>query len=128
MTKTSKPRETERSKYWRDVMKEWEASRMTQVSFCRERGISPAAFSWWRSEIKKRDRKEKAVVQPSEACQNSTPHGLPFVQISVPENIAPSASHDRIEIILASGHQIRVPQGFSSETLQRVLEVLESAC
>ncbi len=128
MTKTRKANETERSKYWRGGVKEWEASGMTQASFCRERELSPAAFSWWRSEFKRRDRKAEAGVQPSEAGKNPAPPRFPFVQVSVPETMAPCPPQDRIEIILPSGHQIRVPQEFSSETLQRVIEVLGAAC
>ena len=128
MTKTRKSRETERSKYWRGVVQEWEASGMTQVSFCQERDVSPAAFSWWRSEFKRRDRKVETGIQPSNRCKNPESHEFPFVQVSVPETMAACSPPERIEIILTSGHQIRVPQEFSSETLQRVIEVLEAAC
>lgn len=129
MTKKKQPRETERSKYWRRMVTEWEGSGTTQVAFCQERGLSPAAFSWWRSEFKRRDRKAKGGVQASEPCKNLDCRGIPFVQVTGLETIPPGlSSQDRIEIILASGHQIRVPQEFSSEALQRVLKVLESGC
>ena len=128
MTKIRKSKETERSKYWRHVVKEWETSGMTQAAFCRERDLSSAAFSWWRREFKKRDSKTKAGIQSTKPSKNSESHGLQFVQVSGLEKIAPFHPQDRIEIILANGHQIRVPHEFSSETLQRVLKVLESVC
>ena len=42
---------SERAKYWAGHLATWKASGLSQVAFCRQRGISIAAFRWWKRQL-----------------------------------------------------------------------------
>jgi len=151
-------KETARSRYWRGRMAAWERSGLTQAEFCRRKGLSRAAFGWWRHRFKKarweeeigartsadrdsgtRRRKRSAGRTEGNGRRNREKEsGEPaplFIPIEVKSGVvqdksgvAEESSGDRIEVMLASGHRLRVPNGFHSETLVRLVEILEGSC
>lgn len=42
---------TDRGKYWRDVVRAWQRSGLSQAAFCRERDIKPVSFGWWKRKL-----------------------------------------------------------------------------
>jgi hypothetical protein len=72
-------------------------------------GISAASLRWWSSQLNRTssDRTEAAALSP-----------LTFVEMTSAVRSEP------IEIVLASGERLRVPQAFDDAALERVLDVL----
>lgn len=67
----------DKSKYWTDVISDWERSKLSQPAFCKERDISYARFCYWRYELKKKKKQQAGhfrpvkVNGPSPITQNS---------------------------------------------------------
>jgi hypothetical protein len=49
-----------------------------------------------------------------------------FTEVPKPANVARTATV--VEIVLHSGHLVRVPAGVDADTLQRVLQALQTTC
>jgi hypothetical protein len=87
---------------WKKLIGEWERSGKTRQAFCKEKGLSMHTFSYWRTQV----RRDKPV------------NGK-FVQVS------PNGSTEPLEIKLAGGTVIKVPNRFDRGTLKNLLEVLQ---
>lgn len=43
---------TERQVFWREQLLQWAQSGLTQRQFCREQGLFPHAFTWWKAKYR----------------------------------------------------------------------------
>lgn len=104
-----------REAYWRKHVQAWERSGQSVRGYCRSRGLSEAAFHFWKRELKRRDG--------SAAAKADRPA---FAEMRLPS----SAMHEAlIEIAVAGSRRIQVHPGFDEETLVRVLAAVErGAC
>jgi hypothetical protein len=118
--------ETKRSRYWRRQVKAWESSGLTQVAFCQQKGLSLPAFRWWRGEFKKqREAEHEEKTSRTAECVRRD-EGTEFIPVVLRE--AAEEENGQIEVILRSGHRVSVLPHFDTETLQRVVQVLEGTC
>ena len=106
---------TEKEIFWMGKVEEQVRSGLTISAFCRREGISANSFFRWRRVLS-----ERGQAGASMPC--SAPKGL-FAPVSVvsPDDVAP------IELSLSSGHMLRVRPGFDSDTLVRLLALLDSS-
>jgi hypothetical protein len=82
------------------------------------RGIPPSTLSWWRRVF----RRAGAEDGNGTAVENA----VVFTEVPKPANApGPPAA---LEIVLHSGHLVRVPAGVDPATLQRVLQALRTTC
>ena len=108
---------------WRRRIQGYAHSGLTIQKFCEQEGLVAHQFSWWRSELKRRDAKAKPV---SNGPQNSKSNGKRAEAARfVPVRIEPS-QHASIEVVLDQPPRIRVSSGFDAELLREVVRVLES--
>ena len=105
---------TERAGEMRRLLRRWERSGLTLREFAQQRGIALSTLSWWRrvlrgasEEAGKGVAAEKAVVF-TEVLQPANAKRMPAV----------------VEVVVPSGHVVRVPAGADTATLQRVLQAL----
>lgn len=105
---------TERAGEMRRVLGRWERSGLTLREYAQQRGIALSTLSWWRrvlrgasEEAGKGVAAEKAVVF-TEVLQPANAKRMPAV----------------VEVVVPSGHVVRVPAGADTATLQRVLQAL----
>jgi hypothetical protein len=105
------------SRYWRAadarvVVEAWKRSEETLPEFARRHGISAKRLRRWARELEAQDAGEAdgAVLF----------HPVRLVQ---PERVEDRRA-GQIEIVLREGSTVRVPAGFASEDLERVLAVL----
>ena len=42
---------SDRGRYWRRLVSAWQRSGLTQVEFCRRRGVKVTAFGWWKRQL-----------------------------------------------------------------------------
>ncbi len=96
---------------WRDRVTRWRASGLNVRDFCRREGLSEPSFYSWRRALAERDADAVAPDAPA------------FVPVHVRADPAPPA----LEVVLRSGHLLRVPRGFDPDQLRRVVAALEAA-
>ena len=111
---------TERQAFWRDQLQQWAQSGMGQKQFCKQRGLSPHAFTWWKA--KYRDE----LNLPYRAIKKSTGKNSKgrFVEVKLSSHI-PDLLY---EVVLANKRSIRVTKGFDPGVLKRLISAVESIC
>jgi hypothetical protein len=93
------------SEFWREAVRRHAASGQTVREFCDDEGLSLSSFSRWRGKL----AKEGPVMLPLEVVGDGP--GLPV------------GSH--FEVLLRSGHHLRVPANFDAAALARLVAALE---
>ena len=102
-----------REAYWRGWVAAWARSGESVRGYCRSRGLSEAAFHFWKRELKRRD----AGAAP-------TADRPAFAEVRLPS----SAVHEAlIEIAVSGSRRIHVHPGFDEETLVRAIAAVERA-
>jgi hypothetical protein len=111
---------TLRGKFWREQIRKWSESGLTQVEYCEREDLSLAAFRWWKWHLGRRDQ-----GRPSASSGTSAkPRLLPLRLVPSP-SVPPAGSESVFEVVLKSGHRIRVPADFRSADLRRLIEAVE---
>ena len=107
-----------RAREMRRVLADWQGSGLTLREFGQQRGIPPSTLSWWR-QVFRRGGEEKMNRAPAA-------NTVVFTEVPQPTKLPRTASV--LEIVLRSGHMVRVPAGADTDTLQRVLQALQTTC
>jgi len=126
---------SEREAHWRQALADWSRSGLSEVAFCRERGLSPSAFHWWKGELVRRDaaRRSRSSSPSSAKAQEVKPKPA-LVAVRVAEGavdratVAPKANggvEGAVEVVLMNGRRVRVGSGFDGELLAQVVRALE---
>jgi hypothetical protein len=129
----------EREAHWRQALADWSGSGLSKMAFCRERGLSPSAFHWWRGELARRDAARRSrSSSPSSPTAQETKAGPTFVAVRLAEGAVGGAAvrftaeggvEGVVEVLLRGGRRVRVGSGFDGELLAQVVRVLEGlAC
>jgi hypothetical protein len=105
---------------WNAIVSDFRRSGLTQADFCRQRNISLASF---RYHFYKPLSPKPA---PSDARSSATAdhHFLPVTILPDPIQ-ASTASQPHLELILSNGRRIAVAPGFDTQTLRRLIAVVE---
>ncbi len=105
---------------WNALLGDFRRSGLTQADFCRRRNISLASF---RYHFYKPPSPKPA---PSDARSSATADHL-FLPVTIlPDPILSiTASQPRLELILSNGRRIAVAPGFDTQTLRRLIAVVE---
>jgi lambda repressor-like predicted transcriptional regulator len=115
-----------RDEHWADVVSEWRASGLSQMEFCRQRGISDRALNNWLYKSPYRERVARILAARSQGDAHAeTPRFLPVSVLAATRATDAQAVCAAIEIVLPSGPRIAVTPGFDAETLRRVVAALE---
>jgi len=102
----------------RRVLGRWQRSGLTLREFGEKRGIPPSTLSWWRQVFRRANEEEGN----SAAAENA----VVFTEVPKPSNVPRTSAV--LEIVLPSGHLVRVPAGADTGTLRRVLQALRTTC
>jgi hypothetical protein len=97
------------------VLDEWRRSGESLAGFARQRGVGDQRLRYWIGQLapsRGRDRRSASVR---------------FHPVQLVEGLGAGRPDSRIEVVLGAGRAVRVPPGFASEDLARVLEVLDGA-
>jgi hypothetical protein len=112
MAKTKK--KTSRAIYWQEHLSKWSESGLTQAEYCRRNKLSAAAFHWWKGQLRRKSKTQKA---PSTSMQFVEVHGVPPARVR---------SGETYEVVLSRGRAIRVDRDFDSDVLKRLIIAVES--
>jgi hypothetical protein len=107
-----------RAQQMRRVLAGWQGSGLTLREFGERQGIALSTLTWWRRVFRHAGDEEGNGV----AAENP----VVFTEVPAPANVPRTAAV--LEIVAPSGHLVRVPAGADSDTLQRVLQVLQTTC
>ncbi len=107
-----------RARQMRRVLERWQRSGLTLREFGEKRGIPPSTLSWWRRVFRGGGEEEGNGA----AVENA----VVFTEVPPPVNVAMTPAV--LEIVLDSGHIVRVPAGADTGTLRRVLQALQTTC
>ena len=115
MARKAGVRQVAERRYWREadarvLVEAWRNSGETLSGFARRHGVEPRRLARWVSRL-------------SGAGEGS----LRFHPVRLVESPPETGGGAPIEIQLAGGRRVRVPRGFETEDLRRVLVVLEEA-
>lgn len=100
----------ERELQWREHLESWRKSGLTQADYCRQHKLLQGDFSWWKSELARRDA-----------------GAGPFIPVRVPE--APPAREPgySFELVMAGGRVLRFDAGVNAAVLGAVVRALEGS-
>ena len=116
-----------REQHWREVIQRWHVSGQTVRVFCAEHHLSEPSFYSWRRTITLRDQPQQAG-----ACTPPTSRDEPAdLPTFIPVRVVPSAvdttppASAGLELVINSSRVVRVPPRFDTDTLRRLLTILE---
>lgn len=98
----------ENVRYWKSRVEEHRKSGLSQKEYCRQEGISYWSFSSWKRKVGTESDKLTGIP-------TSLVHSLSL------------RNKETIELIPEYGIRISIPDGFSEETLKRILSLLGTA-
>jgi transposase len=100
---------------WRQRLAQWRRSGLTIRRFCERRGLSQPSFYAWRRELLRRDARCAAATTTA-----------PSTTTFVPVQVVPAPTPSPLELVLRGGRILRVPPGFDTDTLRRLLATLDA--
>ena len=104
MSKSWKEINKEKAIFWKTHIDQWTESCLSQREYCRQNGLRPNRFTYWKIIIGKPNR-------PTE-----------LVQVSVPTHFCQAG----LKLNIGRELQVEIPNGFKKETLEQVLSVLKA--
>ncbi len=110
-----------RAREMRRVLVRWQRSGLTLREFGQQRGIPLSTLTWWRQVFRRAGEQMNAVSK-------SVPASDAVVFTEVPKPATVPTAPFVVEIVLRSGHVVRVPARADTDTLQRVLQALQATC
>ena len=117
---------------WRERIEAWRRSGQTQQEFCRTHGLAAGSFSHWKSELVRRDdlrasaHAAATAAAAGGAVRERSPEALGWSEVRWPA-AGPDVVRDGagFEIVLPGGRSVRLGARFETESLRRLLGVLE---
>ena len=111
MSKKQKESKSDQRQFWQMAIETWQSSGLSIRQFCKQEGLSEPSFYAWRKRLAQVDEPEankEAVCQPE-----------PFIQVSLPIE-----QRGGLELVLSSGHTLRISSPADIQTLTTVLSAL----
>ena len=105
---------------WNALLNDFRRSGLTQAEFCRRRQISLHSF---RKHLYQ-PRPSKPALGDDRSPASADHHFLPVTILPDPI-LSITASQPHLELILSNGRRIAVAPGFDSQTLRRLIAVVE---
>ena len=117
-----KNRDVSKERYWRKVIRRQGKSGETVAHFCAREGVPAHQFYWWKRTLRARDRqstREQIASDEDESARQDEQASNSFVPVRLP-----FMTDAPIEVVHPVGYVVRVPAGFDSQSLRRILATL----
>ena len=95
-------------KIWKSRLEEWARTNLSQVDYCRKHDLKKHQFTYWK-------RKFEKETLPS----------IEFVEIPKESPVPLHINHEPLKLAISSRFTIEIPDDFDTDTLKRVLQILE---
>lgn len=93
--------------HWREILRRWESSGLSQAAFCRQRRIPVWRFAWWKKRL--------------------SAEGPAAGSVFIPVRVAPSpAASSELELTLGSGRLLRFGADVPPARLAEIVVALEA--
>jgi len=107
--------DSDQRQFWQMVLDTFRTSGLSVRRFCKQEGLSEASFYAW--------RKKLSTSQKSSPCNEQTlPEPGAFIQVPVAQS-----ESSCLELVLASGHVLRIPSDIQRAFLSDVLSAVRQA-
>ena len=107
--------DTDQKQFWQMVLETFKSSGLSVRRFCKQEGLSEASFYAWRKKLSKSQKSstwnEQALPEPGS-----------FIQVPVVQS-----ESSCLELVLASGHILRIPSDIQRAFLSDVLSAVRGA-
>ena len=100
----------ERRQFWQMVIETWQDSGLSVSKFCKAEGLSEGAFYSWRKRLSVHTVQRKVPADPNPPA---------FIEVAMPKS-----DHVPLELVLSSGHTLRIHSAADNKTLSNVMSVL----
>src|SRR3954454_1482720 len=118
---------------WSERIEAWRESGKRQQEFCQAHGFSVSSFSHWKAELIRRDQLRASAGAGKTAARIDSAEGnsesLRWTEVRWPAagSAVAGAVQDGsgFEVVLPRGWSVRLGPGFETESLRRLLSVLE---
>ena len=107
--------DTDQKQFWQMVLETFESSGLSVRQFCRQEGLSEASFYAWRKKLSKSQMSGTGNGQ-------APPEPASFIQVPVIQS-----ESSCLELVLASGHVLRIPSDVQHAFLTDVLSAVKQA-
>jgi len=114
MGKDLKSSKEEQRQFWQMALDTCKESGLTIAAFCKNEGISQAAYYYWRKKLASPGESDPAKQQDAASAG--------FIRVSMPE-----MNSVGLELVLSSGNALRISPGVDHKILSQVLSVLREA-
>ncbi|MFC1636968.1 transposase [Planctomycetota bacterium] len=84
----------ERRQFWQMALETWKDSGMSVSQFCKAEGLSEGTFYGWRRRLSSRQSQRAKQIHSKPSA---------FIEVAMPKN-----DHIPIELLLSSGHTLRI--------------------
>lgn len=108
----AKQRDPDKERFWRQMLKRQQQSKLSIRAFCRLHQLSETNFYAWRRTLARRDRQLPPFVP---------------VQLLNPQPPTPPPANSPLELLLPNGRILRIGPAFDADTLRRLLPLLEDS-
>ena len=112
MSKVKKA-DTDQRQFWQMVLETFNSSGLSVRQFCQQEGLSEPSFYSWRKRLSKPQKSSVTKGQPQSDQ---------FIQVSMP-----TAKSGALELVLASGHKLRIPSDIDTTFLTGILSAVKQA-
>lgn len=122
------PRDPKRERFWRATLARFATADLNVRDFCRRHRLAETAFYVWRREIAARDRQPgqppaAPEARPSPRPKSGRTPARPIRPTFVPVRVVPGRP---LEIVLRSGHTLRLPPGYDPAHVRAVVAAPEA--
>jgi len=121
----AKSRDAAKERYWRGVIRRWEASGLGPRRFCEREQLPERRLHWWRRRL--RDDQGRTRHLPNTRSRGQVRdggdgrEGSSFLPVGIPFSVGGT-----IEVVHPRGHVIRLPAIFDATTLGHILAVIDA--
>ena len=107
---------SETQQYWVRHINSWQRSELTQADYCRQHGLAPKRFHYWKQKL------ELSGVIPQVSRQISPPLSSKTPPKFVPITVNTPLPCEGLRIVLPNGIELR---GITPETLSTIEPLME---
>ncbi len=112
MSDNGKVTKADQTEFWKMVLETYKSSNLSIHQFCKQEGLHEWAFYSWRRKL--------AGQQPQKFVTPTTPDNPAFIEVPV---IRPKPQP--LELILRSGHILKIPSDIDQGTINKVFSALK---
>lgn len=104
-----------KTKYWQPHLEQWQKSELSATEYCQQHNINVHQFKYWQYQLLPKVKKISATpIVPS----------IAFTEINSSSINKQSEPYEGLEILLISGHRIRIPNNFNEKAMKQLLQLL----